>query len=515
MSKVLIFVVAYNAESTIETVLRRIPASVLAEDYEILIIDDQSQDSTFERADAFRKAHKEYNLTVLFNPANQGYGGNQKIGYQYAIEHGFDAVVLLHGDGQYAPELLPEMVRPILDGKADAVLGSRMVRPWNALKGGMPLYKFLGNRILTRLQNRLLHSSLSEFHSGYRAYSVPALASIPFQYNTNDFHFDTEILIQLLLKKLRIVEIPIPTYYGNEICHVNGLKYAWDVLRVTLGARLHALELFYRRNYDVQPPEARYTLKLGYVSSHTMAIGEISPRSRVLDIGCGRGLWAAELKRQKQCCVHGVDEVPAAASHAVLDSYTCCDLNRGPPLTLPSPPWGEGRVRGGEDFDYVTLLDVLEHLDTPAQTRLLAAVRDLANQQKPSVLISTPNVAFIITRCMLLLGQFNYGRRGILDGTHRHLFTLSSLRTMLEQAGYRIGKFRPIPPPYPEALGDNFLSRSFLFMHRIAACLLPRLFAYQFFVVAWPLPTVHQLLETAILTSQARADKEKELKIEK
>jgi len=494
MAKVLIFVVAYNAESTIETVLRRIPAGVLAGDYEILIVDDQSQDHTFERAEAFRKAHKEYNLTVLFNPANQGYGGNQKIGYQYAIEHGFDAVVLLHGDGQYAPELLPEMLRPVLEGIADAVLGSRMVRPWNALKGGMPLYKFCGNRILTRLQNWLLHSRLSEFHSGYRAYSVRALASIPFQYNTNDFHFDTEILIQLLLQKRRLVEVPIPTYYGDEICHVNGLKYAWNVVRATLGARLHALELFYRRNYDVHPSEARYTLKLGYVSSHTLAIDEISRGGLVLDIGCGRGLWAAELKRQKHCRVHGADEIPAAAASALLDGYTCCDLNRG------------ALEAGSQDFEYVALLDVLEHLDTPAQLRLLATVRDRAGKKKPAVLVSTPNVAFIITRCMLFLGQFNYGRRGILDATHRHLFTLSSLRTLLQQAGYRIEKVRPIPPPYPEALGDNRFSRLLLFMHRLAAGLLPRLFAYQFFVVARPLPTVHQLLETALKTSQARAD---------
>ena len=134
--KVLIFIVAYNAETTIQSVLTRIPVEVLRSfDYEILIVDDESHDRTFELANAFKQAHPEYKLTVLFNPLNQGYGGNQKIGYEYAIQNGFDAVALLHGDGQYAPEMLGTLIEPILAGEADAVFGSRMMQPRNALKG--------------------------------------------------------------------------------------------------------------------------------------------------------------------------------------------------------------------------------------------------------------------------------------------------------------------------------------------------------------------------------------------
>ncbi len=118
----------------------------------------------------------------------------------------------------------------------------------------MPLYKWLGNQILTGFQNRVLGTQLSEFHSGYRLYSTEALARIPFEKNTNDFHFDTEIIIQFVLKNLRIVELPIPTYYGDEICHVNGLRYAWDVFKATFKARLCAINLFYDQKFDVQPP---------------------------------------------------------------------------------------------------------------------------------------------------------------------------------------------------------------------------------------------------------------------
>src|SRR5690348_16792460 len=173
--RILILVVAYNAERTIEQVVARIPQSLLQYETEILIIDDCSPDQTFARARAAQKdnGHR-FPLTVLYNPVSQGYGGNQKIGFQYAIENGFDLVALLHGDGQYAPECLPDLLQPLLTGEADAVLGSRMMAPFGAIRQGMPLYKFAGNRILSWLQNRLLHASLSEFHSGYRIYSVAA-----------------------------------------------------------------------------------------------------------------------------------------------------------------------------------------------------------------------------------------------------------------------------------------------------------------------------------------------------
>src|SRR6266542_5079651 len=168
--RLLIFIVAYNAEKTIAQVLGRIP-HLLAEEYEVevLVLDDSSQDRTFEESRGVRRGGAlPFVLHVLFNPVNQGYGGNQKIGYHFAIEEGFDFVALVHGDGQYAPEALPELLKPLSQGVADAVFGSRMLDRGAALKGGMPLYKFIGNKILTWLQNRLLRTHFSEFHSGYR-----------------------------------------------------------------------------------------------------------------------------------------------------------------------------------------------------------------------------------------------------------------------------------------------------------------------------------------------------------
>ena len=292
--RLLVFIVAYNAEKTIEGVLSRIPPSLLDDyDVETLVIDDSSQDATFDRSETIRRAETlTFPLHVLFNPVNQGYGGNQKIGFHYAIRNGFDYVALVHGDGQYAPELLPDLVRPVRDNEADAVLGSRMLAAGEARRGGMPLYKLVGNRILSRFQNAVLKTNLSEFHSGYRVYSSDTLRSIPFDLNTNDFHFDSEIIIQLVYAEKRILEVPIPTYYGDEICHVNGLKYAANVARTTLKARLQELGLLYERKFDIRSTDLeneQYVPKLGYESPHTLALQSVKPGSRVLDLGCAGG----------------------------------------------------------------------------------------------------------------------------------------------------------------------------------------------------------------------------------
>src|SRR5439155_1537878 len=223
-----ILVVAYNAVSTLEAVLDRIPESFRSSIDAVLVSDDHSTDTTYEAGVAYQSDHDALPLTVVRQGRNLGYGGNQKFGYRWLIDHGLDIAVLLHGDGQYAPEVLPEMVAPLVDGRADVVLGSRMLGE-GALAGGMPLYKYVGNKILTRFQNRVTGLRLSEWHSGYRAFSLAQLDQVPFEENSDGFDFDTEVLLQLYDAGARIVEVPIPTYYGDEICHVNGLLYAKDV----------------------------------------------------------------------------------------------------------------------------------------------------------------------------------------------------------------------------------------------------------------------------------------------
>src|SRR5579863_8306510 len=227
-----ILIVTYNAVTTLTKVLKRITPNVWRNVEEIAVFDDASQDSTYELAMGIKTLRGMHKLQVLSHPRNLGYGGNQKAGYQYFMEKGFDAVVLLHGDGQYAPEILSHLYQPIVAGNADAVFGSRMMKTYGGpLQGGMPLYKYAGNRILSIFENQALGMHLTEFHSGYRAYNLHALRNIDFSKMTDDFHFDTEIIIKLHHQGYRIDEVPIPTYYGDELCYVDGLKYARQVAR--------------------------------------------------------------------------------------------------------------------------------------------------------------------------------------------------------------------------------------------------------------------------------------------
>jgi len=493
--RLLILIVAYNAETTITKVLGRVP-SALADEYdvEVLVLDDSSRDATFERSRSVQRAGAlPFPLHVLFNPVNQGYGGNQKIGYHFAIERGFDFVALVHGDGQYAPECLPDLVRPLREGRADAVFGSRMLERGGARRGRMPLYKFVGNRILSWFENRMLGATLSEFHSGYRVYSVAALRRVPFQLNTNDFHFDTEIIVQFLVAQLRIAELPIPTYYGDEICRVNGVNYAWNVTKAVLVARSQQLGLFYDRRFDCAPvatAHAHYEPKLEYQSPHTAAIELVPPGSRVLDLGCAGGYVGSMLKRSKECRVTGVDKFPLG-SGVSLDAFVLHDLNDGPPAIAPG------------EYDYMLLLDVIEHLASPERfvEQLRAA---LALSPATKLIVSTANIGFFVNRLMLLAGQFNYGKRGILDLTHTRLFTFQSFRRLFEQGGFRIVNTRGMPGPFALALGDGHVGRLLTRINEMCIRVARGLFSYQIFFVVEPLPSLDYLLRAARQESDIR-----------
>jgi glycosyltransferase involved in cell wall biosynthesis len=242
--KIGVLIVAFNAQETLTKVLDRIPSDFVKQIDAILVCDDASTDDTHKIGLSYQ-SKSQLPLTIVRHEINLGYGGNQKTGYQWALEKDLDLVVLLHGDGQYAPEYLPQMVEPIVSGRADVVFGSRMITQGGARQGGMPLYKFVGNKILTTLQNRLAKVSLTEWHSGYRAYSVAALRKINFLKNSDYFDFDSQIILQTIGAQQRIVEIEIPTFYGDEISRVNGIKYGIKILMHTLKFRLSSNKSYF------------------------------------------------------------------------------------------------------------------------------------------------------------------------------------------------------------------------------------------------------------------------------
>ena len=232
--KILIFIPAYNVEKKIYSVVSRIPQEIFSEnEINLLIINDFSTDQTLNEIEKI-KENFNYKILVHNTEKNLGYGGVQKFAFNYSIKNSYDYLIMLHGDGQYAPEELPRFIENLKDIKNDAVFGSRMKSYRSALKGGMPFYKFIGNIGLTLIQNLILGSKISEFHSGYRSFKVNSLKKIEFNDKADYYHFDTEIIIEFLKKKLKILEIYIPTHYGDEVSHLKSIPYGIKVLISTI-----------------------------------------------------------------------------------------------------------------------------------------------------------------------------------------------------------------------------------------------------------------------------------------
>jgi hypothetical protein len=302
------------------------------------------------------------------------------------------------------------------------------------------------------------------------------LRRIPFDLNADGFHFDTEIIVQLLTAGQRIRELPIPTHYGAEISRVNVFGYGWRVLMTAIMARIQEVGLFYDRKLDCRPgdPLARLDApRLGYDSPHRQALEFIKPGTRVLLIGRG-SRFGAEL-RARGCSVVLLDGLDADALPATL-----------------------------KDFDLVLLLDGIDRVRAPELfvDRLRAAAQ-LAPHL--TLLVSSANIGFIVTRLMLLLGHFNYGKRGILDMTHCRLFTPRTLRRLLEQGGFAVSAVQGAPLPFPVVLGDGRSARLLLWLNGVLLRVSKSLFAYQIVAVAAPRLSLDYLLAQAETQSQHMA----------
>ena len=468
-----VFIVTYNAVTTLAKVLKRIPRIVWQNVEEIVVFDDASQDATYELAVGFKTIAGDDKLQVLKHEKNLGYGGNQKAGYRYFIEKGFDIAILLHGDGQYAPEVLATLYHPLVMGEADAVFGSRMMKDYGGpRKGGMPLYKYAGNRILTHFENRALGMDLTEFHSGYRAYSMHALKQIDFSKMTDDFHFDTEIIIKLHHQGFKIQEVPIPTYYGDEICYVNGMKYAMDVAKAVRRYKQTVQSL--RCYPEFGEYFVHYPIKTSPHSSHEFVKQAVGRGQEVLDLGCGEGFLSEQIQQLDNHVV-GIDVLPEAKRQSGFDSYIHRDLEQG----IRDLPALQGR-----QFGRILMMDVLEHLRSPE-----ALLQDAREFLKPDghLIVSLPNVANITVRLMLLSERFNYTDRGLLDKTHLRFFTRRTARRLLESNGYHVVEQKMTIMPLELALGlrpDHFLMRIIQKILIASTALMPGLFGYQTFLVA-------------------------------
>lgn len=246
--KVVVVLPAFNAEKTLEQTYREIPWDIV---HEVVLVDDQSSDKTVPLARELGIKH------IVTHEMNLGYGGNQKTCYRYALDLGADVVVMLHPDYQYTPKLIPTLVSIILSGLYPVVLGSRILGG-GALKGGMPRYKYIANRFLTLLQNLLLGQKLSEYHTGFRAYSSVVLRSIEFESNSNNFIFDNQVISQIFMAGYEVAEVTCPTKYFQDASSISfgrSLEYGVGVITVSCIHWLHkkgimSFGMYGRRNRD-------------------------------------------------------------------------------------------------------------------------------------------------------------------------------------------------------------------------------------------------------------------------
>ncbi|MBI4019226.1 MAG: glycosyltransferase family 2 protein [Candidatus Aenigmarchaeota archaeon] len=252
-AKVCIFIPAYNCERTVARVIDDIPSGI-RKNATILVIDDGSADNTSDAVLQYKKQHTMSNLILKKNPHNLGYGGTQKVAYRYAIDNGYAIVFMVHGDKQHPGNEKIIEALSLMDGTCALVYGSRMLG--NPRKGGMPFYKLIGSKVLTAIENLVLGTKLTEFHSGFRAYSCAHLKQINFEKLTDRYFFDTEILIQIVQKKFVIKEIPIPTYYGPDsgygIPFTESVKYSLSILKTLLEYTLSSRGLVKSRKFATE-----------------------------------------------------------------------------------------------------------------------------------------------------------------------------------------------------------------------------------------------------------------------
>ena len=261
--KIIVVMPAYNAARTLAKTVAEIPRDIVDE---ILLVDDASSDETVELANKL-------DLTVFLHEKNFGYGRNQKTCYREALRRGADIVVMVHPDYQYSPHLIVPMVGMIAYGEYDAVIASRILGR-GALAGGMPLYKYISNRFLTLVQNILLGYKLSEYHTGFRAFSRTVLDSLPLEENSDDFVFDNQMLAQVIHFQFRLGEISSPTRYFPEASSINfsrSMKYGFGVLATSLRFRLERMKLSHFKIFTQAVPKAPdpYYTEIGAAASHT------------------------------------------------------------------------------------------------------------------------------------------------------------------------------------------------------------------------------------------------------
>ena len=421
------------------SVLERIPPAVWANLEEVVV---------------FGEGDERPKVTALPAPASYAPGALRKAAMRYFIDGGFDILAVLRADGHYPPEVLAGLYRPIAADQADAVFGSP-----NADNGGP----------LNAIEKMLFGVDLSNFHCGYRAYSLRALRPVRWETLSDGETFDQELVLKLRHQHFRFTELAIPGDCGSHAPFFRTLKQS---LRTVYRYRQTCRSV--KRFPEFEEYFIHYPVKESKRSSHAYAEELAGSGNEVLDIGCGEGILAATL-RQNGNRVTGADILPHAANESVLEQYFSVDLNEGIEPMI--------EALHGKRFDRVLLLDIVEHLVRPEP--LLHQIKRLLKPEG-RLILSVPNIANVTIRLSLLMGRFDYTERGILDKTHVRFFTRKTIRRMLHENGYRILKERETVMPVELFFGLPASNPAMRFANEVLGVitkLMPGLFGYQIMLV--------------------------------
>lgn len=439
-------------------------------------------DAHIERVRFAAKGHAgvDPSEAVTFVPPGMTYGERQKLALDMARQRGFDVVVLTPHDHACDLARLADLLRPIREDQADLVLGSRFMHGKGPAAQRMGWARALGHAWSAAANRALIGSKCTDIYAGYRAVRVSALRDIPFEQNSSDRRFDVELLIQFHTFGRRVLDVPVDTVPGGGRSPAGffaGVGTWLKALKCDLRFFLHQKGFLHHPLFDNH--SVPYQLRTDEYSVHHWVIQTIPPGSRVLDLGCSDG-YVARCLRAKGCRVVGVDLFDSAAARADTDEFFIANLDDLAPVA---------RQVDFSRFDVVIALDVIEHLSNPEDF-----LRTLRANIRPGcqVILSTANVAYWIVRIMLLLGQFNYGKRGILDITHKRLFTRATFPRACRVTGFVVKRLIGIPPPVhyvvPAGLGHALTG-----MHNGLSRLIPSWFGFQLIVQITPTPTVEQL----------------------
>lgn len=416
------------------------------------------------------------NYTVLAPPEGMDVGSYQKLGIQFAIEQGFQIVCLLEPEHDSDPVDIIDKLEEIRSKPDIAALyaSRKKEKTYSLLR--------IGRSILRRVHNFLVGVPLQDLHSAFRFYRLSFLNKLPFEQNSDGRLFLVELTIQHVIAGFRIEETSSTELYPK---HKPSFSYGWSILRLSILQRVQRLGILYDTRFDLTPENLHYVSKFDFPSSHSFALEAVPNGGKLLILGSGPADLVKPFKT-RTTRITALDQYVAPDLKYVCNDARACNLDDVKDFD---------ELKSDEPYAAVLALDIIEHLRSPEN--FLTALRESLCTTGAKVVITTPNIGFLPIRLMLLLGQFNYGKRGILDRTHTRLFTFRSMRKLLEQEGFRVISEKGVPAPFPLAIGRGSIADALLAFNLALIQLMRGMFSFQIYVEAVPLPTVKQLLRQA------------------